>query len=613
MGELLMFTRKTSLIVLTITILAPVAAFAQPNDQNDIANNFNDLLHYLTISRLDLAKACATRILEGNPDPVVLLTLSSENPQSYDVLQKAKENQFDAELADLCGKVMATIDKGRFIRRRDPKVIVEEVKRLSTTPRGQLTAVKRLQDAGEYSIMFMLDALTDPARKEEWPNIALALPKIGRDAIRPLVAALQIDDVTIKAQIIETLAKMEYPHSLAFLKYIVETDKSEQIRRLATESINKIDPSALGIPSAQLFFKLAEDYYYRLESLSPAADANFANIWFWNAEKKSLERVEVDKSYFYELMTMRCCEWALKADSSFGQAIGLWLAGFFKAESTGLPMPGYFGSSHPGAFIYATTAGPEYLHQALERALKDKDSYVALPAIESLIKTAGEKSMLYRLGFAQPLLQALTYDDKMVRYSAAIAIATANPMRDFAESTLVTKNLAEAIVKIKDTNDPNSQPVQKLSPAVADDYAVRSLGAMLKLGQAKNSVINLAAAQEALVSATKDDRLPVRILAGQVLAYINSPNAQRAIAAMALDAANPKEVRIAAFNSLAASAKVNANLLDDSMVDAVFSLISSQSAAGGPAELKSAAAAAYGALNLPSKKVKDLILNQAKS
>jgi HEAT repeat protein len=589
--------------------MLPFMALAETADQNDVTNNFNDLLHYLTIGRLDLSKAYATRILEGNPDPVLLFSISGENPQSYTVLQRAKDNKFDTQLSDLCGKVLATIDKGRFIRRQDPKVILEEVKRLSTTPRGQLAAVKRLQDAGEYSIMFMLDALTDPARKDEWPNIVIALPKIGRDAIRPLVAALQTDDVSTKTAIIESLAKMEYPQTLAYLKYILETEKSEQIRQIAAEGIQKIDASALTLPSAQLFYNLAENYYYRADSVAPAADANIANIWFWNAEKKSLERVEVDKGYFFELMTMRCCEWSLKADSSYGEAIGLWLAAFFKAESTGVAMPAYFGQAHPDAFTYAITAGPEYLHQALERALRDKDSHVALAAIEGLAKTAGEKSIVYRLGIVQPLMQALSYDDKAVRYSAAIAIATAGPTQTFSESSLVIQNLAEAISR-QDANDSNSQPNQKLDSKLADDYAIRSLEVMLKLGQTKNPVINLSAAQPELIKATRDSRIPVRILAGQVLAYINSPNAQRAIVAMGLHTANQLDVRIAAFNSLAASAKLSGNLLEGDFVDAVFSLISSPQT---PPELKTAAAAAYGALNLPSKKVKDLILNQSKS
>jgi hypothetical protein len=70
------------------------------------------------------------------------------------------------------------------------------------------------------------------------------------------------------------------------------------------------------------------------------------------------------------------------------------------------------------------------------------------------------------------------------------------------------------------------------------------------------------------------------------------------------------ELRIYAFESLAVSAKINANLLDDEKIDAIYSLVSSQEI---DPELRGAAAAAFGALNLPSQKVKDLILDQAKS
>jgi hypothetical protein len=79
---------------------------------------------------------------------------------------------------------------------------------------------------------------------------------------------------------------------------------------------------------------------------------------------------------------------------------------------------------------------------------------------------------------------------------------------------------------------------------------------------------------------------------------------------MALAESNTMDVRISAFDSLANSAKLNANLLDDEKIDAIYSLVSSQEI---DPKLRSAAAAAYGALNLPSRKVKDLILDQAKS
>jgi hypothetical protein len=78
---------------------------------------------------------------------------------------------------------------------------------------------------------------------------------------------------------------------------------------------------------------------------------------------------------------------------------------------------------------------------------------------------------------------------------------------------------------------------------------------------------------------------------------------------MALKEGNGMEVRIAAFDSLATSAKVNANLLLDEQIDRIYSIVQSTDENG---ELRSSAAAAFGALNLPSRKAKDLILNQAK-
>jgi len=145
---------------------------------------------------------------------------------------------------------------------------------------------------------------------------------------------------------------------------------------------------------------------------------------------------------------------------------------------------------------------------------------------------------------------------------------------------------------------------------VAESYDVRAARVMLKLAQTRNAVIDLPIAQDALINATNGDNAEIQILSGRVLAHLGSPDAQRAIAAMGLVETNDMGVRLSAFDSLAVSAKLNANLLDDGMIDAIYSLVGSQDI---DAELRSAAAAAFGALNLPSQKVKNLILDQARS
>jgi len=597
-----MFKRKTVGAILAAGLFVVSISFGQT-----LKENWNDFLHYTKIGRLDLAKGYAQAVLESKPDPLELLSLSEENPQGYAILLRVIDTASDAELVKLSGKVLDVIEQGRFVRRADPKIIAEEIRRLSSTTRGRLAAVKRLQNAGEYAVVYMLDAMMDDSRKEELPNIVWALPQIGRDAIRPLTAALQTEDVGLKAEIVQALGKISYPQSLPYLKYIIEKDNSAELRNLASQSIKQIDPAALKAPAAQLFYQLGEDYYNHAPSLAPAEDANFANIWFWDSTGRRLVREKVDKSYFNELMTMRTCEWALKADAGFGRAIGLWLAAYFKAESTGLDMPSYFGPGHADAMTYATTAGPEYLHQALALAIKDKNAHVALCAVEALATTAGEKSLLYRIGPAQPLVQALSFDDKAVRYSAAIAIAAAGPKEKFAESKLVVKNLSQALGQ---TPEQTGENAETWNEELANSYALRAAEVMLKLAQTRNPVIDLSAAQSTLIDATKNKRVEIQVLAGQILASLNSSEAQRAIAAMALAENNTMDVRISAFDSLANSAKLDANLLDDEKIDAIYSLVSSKEI---DPKLRSAAAAAYGALNLPSRKVKDLILDQAHS
>lgn len=588
-----MFEKKSIIVLLGIVLLAGSGFCRSPED------NWNDFLHYTAIGRFDLAAGFARKLIESNPDPVVLLELSESNPNGYGILLRMYST--NKELKEVSGQILDIIEQGRFIRRTDAKIIMQEIKRLSSTIRGRLAAEQHLKNAGEYAIPYMLEALADESRKDELANIADALGKIGRDAIRPLVSALQMDNTAAKAEVIRALGEIGYPQSLGHLKYVAENDRSEQLRGLALEAMEKIDPSAEKLPAAELLFSLAENYYYHSESLAPAADYDFANIWFWEQGSRSLVRQEVDKAYFNELMAMRTCEWALKADESMGKAIALWLVTFFKAESTGLAQPAYFGAGHADAMTYATTSGPEYLHQALDRALNEKNAYVTLEIVEALAANAGEKSLLWRLGTEQPLIKALSFDDRAVRYSAAIAIGAAGPTSEFMGSELIAENLAEAVGKVG---------AEDLGDDLADEYAIRAVEVMNKLAVARNEVVDLLQALPVLVEATKSSWAQMQDLAGEVLARLDSPDAQRAIADMALSAGNSAEVRKYAFGSLAISAKLNANLLTDEQIDAIYSLISSEDT---DAELRGAAAIAYGALNLPSRRVKDLILDQATS
>ncbi|MHC4927036.1 MAG: HEAT repeat domain-containing protein [Planctomycetota bacterium] len=500
-----------------------------------VEENWNDFLHYTAIGRYKLAQSYGEQLVADQPDPTVLLELaeSDKYAQGYQLLLKMYADS--EQLREISGKILDLIEEGRYIRRTDPKIILAEIKRLSSTIRGRIAAEERLRNAGEYAVPFMLGALADESRKNEFSYITEALPKVGRSAIRPLVAALQMEDVAIKIEIVRALGAIGDFEPLPHLKLIVETDSSQQLKDQASHAIQQINPDMMQISAAELFFILGEKYYAQDDSLASPAEFEFANIWFFDAEKQALIRQEIDKRYFDEMMAMRSCEWALKADAGIGKAIGLWIASFFRAESVGIAMPAYFDQGHADAMTYATTAGAEYLHQALERALNDEDAYVALGVVEAMAMNAGEKSLLYRVGAEQPLAKALDFADRKVRYSAAIAFAEANPVIEFINSKLIVRNLSEAIL---------GQGADEVGDELSSQYALRAIASMYKLVLTRNEIIDLAEAGAALMEVTQTDNPVMQVQAAQVLAHLESPEAQRAIAEMAMNEANSNDIRI---------------------------------------------------------------------
>ncbi len=585
-------SKMVSAVILVVFFLVHVVA------ADELKDNWSDFLHYTKIGRFDLAKRYGQALLDANPDPVALHGLTLANPQGYDIMLRVHESAPDRELAAITEKVIAVVDQGQFVRRSDPSMVVLEVRRLSSTERGKMIAMKRLKDAGEFAIPFLLDVIANPNRRAELPNVVWVLPRIGQQAVRPLAAALLSANPAVKAEVISAMGQIGYPQSLPYLKHVGESESSDELRSLATRSMQKIDPTALGVSAAELFFMLAEKYYDHHASLAAESKAGMSNVWFWDTEKRRLVWNVVDSRYFHELMAMRCCEWALQADPEFGRAIGLWLASFFKAEATGEAMPSYFGQSHADASVYAATAGPEYLHQALARGLDDGDRDVALGATEALIVTAGQKAIFVPVGPVQPLLQALIFADAAVRYTAAIAIATAGPQGQFDESGLVMENLAEAIHSGATGGDP-----------LDARYAERSVKALITLASQGSRAFQLAKAQGALVEAVAAGNDNMKVWAAQVLAHIDSPAAQAEIAKIALSSSQEASVRVQAFQSLATSAKLFGSMLDENLIAQVYELLGSS--ANEP-ELRAASAAAFGALNLPSRRVKDLILDQAR-
>ena len=225
--------------------------------------------------------------------------------------------------------------------------IADEITRLSSTTRGNALASTRLKDSGEWAVPQMVQALRDPARRDELEVIKRALPKLGRNAVNPLcVAMLYTSDLNLKLIISDVLGEIGYHKALPYLQEIAEDiNSAPELKSAAKKAIKKIvtvNSLPENIGASTLYERLAADYYNHVESLKVPETQDIANVWFWDS-RKGLIKEEVPAGAFDELMTMRYAEHALRLDSDLSGSVALWLSGFFRLEAEGYSQPQYFG------------------------------------------------------------------------------------------------------------------------------------------------------------------------------------------------------------------------------------------------------------------------------
>ena len=144
-----------------------------------------------------------------------------------------------------------------------------------------------------------------------------------------------------------------------------------------------------------------------------------------------------------------------------------------------------------------------------------------------------------------------------------------------------------------------------MTPEEAAKWAVQAAGAIRMLATTGNRVFDVNSTIGSLVALMKDAHPEVRTAAAAALAVMPDAAAQQAVAANALAEAGEEKDRIVAFKVAAESVRRFGNKLSDAQVKAVLEIASGK----GSLELRDAAAQLSGSMNLPSEKIKSLILN----
>lgn len=141
----------------------------------------------------------------------------------------------------------------------------------------------------------------------------------------------------------------------------------------------------------------------------------------------------------------------------------------------------------------------------------------------------------------------------------------------------------------------------RVGSADASRYVSDAIDALTRIGMSRDGVYKIAAAESGLVDALRSQEGPVRAMVAQVLAMVNTKRAQRAVIDAALAASGDDQAML--LGAVAQGARRFGSQATAAQSDAMRELVRTST---GP--LGDAAAAAFGAMGLPSSEAVDLII-----
>jgi len=435
------------------TPLQPRDADSLPPQLKKALDNWEDFIHYHRIANLELANSAGTAFanLELTPEQLLTVVEDLSTYQDYETTLIRAE-KLGGAAGELARKVLDMIHDARLEVARESQRIREAIEQLDDGLRSRINAQARLKRAGEYAAPQLLAVLLskDDVDRQLRPYVIESMVSLGRPMVAPLCEAMDELPPVAKQQAAEILSRIGYPLALPYLKHeLSRDDLQEDTRRVLRVAYNRI-VERTGLPpdtkADRLFLMLAEDYYNSREDLIMQPDAE-SNLYWQYSSGSGLSFLSIPTPVFPDVMAMRASRRALRINGDLSAAMSLWLAANFRRQNNlpdGSEDPSY-GEKMRSPIFYAELAGPRHVHPVLQRALQDQDAELALDAIAVLNATAGTYSLLNVHGNLQPVIAAMNYPDRRVRFESAFAIARSMPRTDFSGAQRVVPVLSEAI------------------------------------------------------------------------------------------------------------------------------------------------------------------------
>ncbi len=231
-----------------------------------------------------------------------------------------------------------------------------------------------------------------------------------------------------------------------------------------------------------------------------------------------------------------------------------------------------------------------------------------LPAVDVILISeelgADQVQLLMDRSNGDPRLEASA--KVIITRSAATpysAQTLANPLLSVTQATE-----ASELTEVIDQARQRAGGLQ-LDQEAATELALRAADLLERLAISGQTTMDVSLAQPTLLAGLNDPRPELIMAVGKVLARINSAEAQRGLFDRAAADQTASEVAVSLFNSLATSAKFHGNQLTEDQIEQLQQIVETAE----DLDVRSAAAEARGALNLPPEQATQLIINQSRT
>ena len=454
-------SRITALLILPLVALSGMHVHAQSSRPIKIkgADSWSDFIHYIRIALPDRAKEHGKHLLDiVGEDDLRLLRIVEQGPYDTDQYVRTLNTAMRvATLEPVASKLAGKIRKAKIELIRDENRMQDDIRRLGRGGRVRANALQRLEEAGQFATPLLLKTLLGEASqdRELHAHVMSAMVTIGRPLVYPLSIALLHLEPVQQAQVAQVLTDIGYPRAAPYVAELLETQTLDPAARQNVQQVYDRLAAKVRLPfnvsAAELFLTLGENMYDAATSGDvtrvPGYDSKTDRGIVWSYDPQAgLVHTPVPPHVFGDILAMHASQNALRLNPNMNRGLSLWLMSNLRRDNR--LVDGETDPSDKTARLpqfYVEMAGPLRQHDVLHRALADGDVALALDAIAALDVTAGTAALVNQEGAIQPLLQALSYPDRRVRFAAAFALTHARPQTEFPGSFRVVPVLTEAV------------------------------------------------------------------------------------------------------------------------------------------------------------------------